>query len=72
MAICPSEYLLTIFGYVSDTLEEKSLCLSISKRVPPTGTLMSAIDEENKDEDGFLCLAYGGEEKGVCVSYEEL
>lgn len=33
---------------------------------------MSAIDEENKDKEGFLCIAYSREEKGVCVSYEEL
>ncbi|CAB4275594.1 unnamed protein product [Prunus armeniaca] len=34
---------------------------------PPTGALMGAIDEENKDEDGFLHITYSGEER-LCGS----
>ncbi|KVI09408.1 Autophagy protein Atg8 ubiquitin-like protein [Cynara cardunculus var. scolymus] len=29
--------------------------------LPPTAALMSAIYEENKDEDGFLYMSYSGE-----------
>jgi len=32
-----------------------------TKTMPPTGSLMSTIDEELRDEDGFLYIAYATE-----------
>jgi GABA(A) receptor-associated protein len=29
--------------------------------LPPTAAMMSAIYDENKDEDGFLYMTYSGE-----------
>ncbi|TQD96606.1 hypothetical protein C1H46_017767 [Malus baccata] len=63
------DYIRICIGHIG---REKPMFVYFKKSVPPTGALMSAIDEENKDEDGFLCIAYGGEEKGVCASYQEL
>ncbi|CAL9019769.1 unnamed protein product [Prunus brigantina] len=37
---------------------------------PPFDALMSTIDEENKDEDGFLHITFSGEGR-VCGSNEE-
>ncbi|TQD96608.1 hypothetical protein C1H46_017769 [Malus baccata] len=63
------DYIRICIGHIG---REEPMFVYFKKSVPPTGALMSAIEEENKDEDGFLCIAYGGEEKGVCVSYQEL
>ncbi|KAH0969896.1 hypothetical protein GBA52_022052 [Prunus armeniaca] len=56
-------------------IDMKKSSLSIKKPIfvffkntePPTGALMGAIDEENKDEDGFLHITYSGEER-LCGS----
>ena len=40
---------------------EKALFLFVGEGVPPTGALMSAVYETEKDEDGFLYVTYSGE-----------
>ena len=40
---------------------EKAMFLFVNKSMPTTSTPISSIYEENKDEDGFLYIAYGGE-----------
>ncbi|KAG6594664.1 Autophagy-related protein 8C, partial [Cucurbita argyrosperma subsp. sororia] len=40
---------------------EKAIFVFVKDTLPSTGALMSAIYEENKDEDGFLYLSYSGE-----------
>ncbi|XP_010057917.2 autophagy-related protein 8B isoform X1 [Eucalyptus grandis] len=40
---------------------EKALFIFVRNTLPPTASLMSAIYEEFKDEDGFLYLTYSGE-----------
>uniref|UniRef100_A0A0R0G9G6 Autophagy-related protein n=1 Tax=Glycine max TaxID=3847 RepID=A0A0R0G9G6_SOYBN len=41
---------------------EKAIFIFIKNTLPPIGNaLMSAIYEENKDQDGFLYMTYNGE-----------
>ncbi|KAM7271813.1 hypothetical protein ACFE04_031027 [Oxalis oulophora] len=40
---------------------EKAIFIFVHNILPPTGTMMSAIYEENKDEDGFLYMTYSSE-----------
>ncbi|KAH1146600.1 hypothetical protein GLYMA_15G108200v4 [Glycine max] len=40
---------------------EKAIFVFINNTLPPTAALMSAIYEENKDQDGFLYMTYSGE-----------
>ncbi|XP_050374629.1 autophagy-related protein 8C-like [Argentina anserina] len=40
---------------------EKAIFTFIKNILPPTAAMMSAIYEENKDEDGFLYMTYSGE-----------
>ncbi|KAI3800282.1 hypothetical protein L1987_28369 [Smallanthus sonchifolius] len=40
---------------------EKAIFVFVNNMLPPTAALMSAIYEENKDEDGFLYMSYSGE-----------
>ncbi|GLT83282.1 hypothetical protein SLE2022_015790 [Rubroshorea leprosula] len=40
---------------------EKAIFIFVKNTLPPTAALMSAIYEENKDEDGFLYMTYSGE-----------
>ncbi|XP_057996607.1 autophagy-related protein 8C-like [Hevea brasiliensis] len=40
---------------------EKAIFVFVKNTLPPTVALMSAIYEENKDEDGFLYMSYSGE-----------
>ncbi|KAK3433425.1 autophagy-related protein 8C isoform X1 [Eucalyptus grandis] len=40
---------------------EKAIFVFVKNTLPPTAALMSAIYEENKDEDGFLYMNYSGE-----------
>lgn len=42
-------------------IRRKSIFVFFKNTEPPTSALMSAIDEENKDEDGFLHITYSGE-----------
>ncbi|KAL5209430.1 hypothetical protein ABZP36_005053 [Zizania latifolia] len=40
---------------------EKAIFVFVKNTLPPTASLMSAIYEESKDEDGFLYMTYSGE-----------
>ncbi|XP_022724395.1 autophagy-related protein 8C-like [Durio zibethinus] len=40
---------------------EKAIFVFVKNTLPPTAALMSAIYEENKDEDGFVYMTYSGE-----------
>ncbi|GAB2298896.1 Autophagy- protein 8C [Dionaea muscipula] len=40
---------------------EKAIFVFVKNTLPPTGALMSAVYNENKDEDGFLYMTYSGE-----------
>ncbi|XP_076931206.1 autophagy-related protein 8B-like [Bidens hawaiensis] len=40
---------------------EKAIFIFVKNILPPTAAIMSAIYEENKHEDGFLCMTYSGE-----------
>ncbi|CAF1916737.1 unnamed protein product [Brassica napus] len=40
---------------------EKAIFVFVKNTLPPTASLMSAIYEEHKDEDGFLYMTYSGE-----------
>ncbi|KAK6917286.1 Autophagy protein Atg8 ubiquitin-like [Dillenia turbinata] len=40
---------------------EKAIFVFVKNTLPPTAAIMSAIYEENKDEDGFLYMTYSGE-----------
>ncbi|GAV67016.1 Atg8 domain-containing protein [Cephalotus follicularis] len=40
---------------------EKATFIFVKNILPPTGSMMSAIYEENKDEYGFLYMTYSGE-----------
>ena len=40
---------------------EQAIFLFINGVIPPTGSLLSTIFEESKDEDGFLYITYAGE-----------
>lgn len=40
---------------------EKAIFIFVNNSLPPTASLMSAVYEKNKDEDGFLYVSYSGE-----------
>ncbi|KAL4384402.1 hypothetical protein GQ457_15G004380 [Hibiscus cannabinus] len=40
---------------------EKAIFVFVKNILPPTAAMMSAIYEENHDEDGFLYMTYSGE-----------
>ncbi|GMI91469.1 AUTOPHAGY-RELATED 8A, AUTOPHAGY 8A [Hibiscus trionum] len=40
---------------------EKAIFVFVKNTLPPTAALISALYEENKDEDGFLYMTYSGE-----------
>ncbi|KAI0488287.1 hypothetical protein KFK09_028115 [Dendrobium nobile] len=40
---------------------EKAIFIFVDNVLPPTGSVMSKIYEEKKDEDGFLYVTYSGE-----------
>ncbi|KAH0985890.1 hypothetical protein GBA52_013067 [Prunus armeniaca] len=40
--------------------KKKPIFVFFKNTVPPTGASMGAIDEENKDDDGFLHMTYSG------------
>ncbi|CAA0826509.1 Autophagy-related protein 8c [Striga hermonthica] len=40
---------------------EKAIFVFVNDMLPSTAALMSAIYDENKDEDGFLYMTYSGE-----------
>ncbi|XP_040991438.1 autophagy-related protein 8f-like isoform X4 [Juglans microcarpa x Juglans regia] len=40
---------------------EKTIFIFVDNVLPPTGTIMSTIYDQKKDEDGFLYVTYSGE-----------
>lgn len=40
---------------------EKAIFVFVNNVLPPTAALMSTVYSENKDADGFLYIAYSGE-----------
>ncbi|XP_021831693.1 uncharacterized protein LOC110771359 isoform X1 [Prunus avium] len=55
---------------------KKPIVVCFKNTKPPTGALMSAIDEENKDEDGFLHITYSGKgiqenSRSMCFTLDE-
>ncbi|KAL7165098.1 hypothetical protein ACSBR2_040889 [Camellia fascicularis] len=40
---------------------EKAIFIFVDNVLPPTGSIMSSIYDEKKDEDGFLYVTYSGE-----------
>ncbi|CAN1165728.1 Autophagy-related protein 8C [Linum perenne] len=48
---------------------EKAIFVFVKNTLPPTAAMLSAIYDENKDEDGFLYMTYSGENTFGCSSY---
>ncbi|XP_042436054.1 autophagy-related protein 8C-like isoform X2 [Zingiber officinale] len=40
---------------------EKAIFIFVKNTLPPTASMISAVYEEHKDEDGFLYMTYSGE-----------
>jgi GABA(A) receptor-associated protein len=40
---------------------EKAIYLFVNGKIPPSSALIAKIDDENKDDDGFLYVSYSGE-----------
>ncbi|XP_024026680.1 autophagy-related protein 8C isoform X2 [Morus notabilis] len=63
--LVPADLTLGQFVYVVrkriNLSPEKAIFIFVKNILPPTAALMSAIDEDNKDEDGFLYMTYSGE-----------
>ncbi|XP_031130568.1 autophagy-related protein 8C-like isoform X2 [Ipomoea triloba] len=63
--LVPAELTVGQFVYVVrkriNIPDEKTVFMFVNNTLPPTAALMSAIFEENKDEDGFLYMTYSGE-----------
>ena len=63
--LVPSDLTVGQFVYVIrkriSLAPEKAIFVFINNQVPPSGTLLSLLYENNKDEDGFLYLVYSGE-----------
>lgn len=51
---------------------EKAIFIFVNNVLPPTAALMSSIYDEHKDEDGFLYIAYSGENTFGFEAFEEL
>mmetsp|Transcript_40952 Transcript_40952/g.89888 ORF Transcript_40952/g.89888 Transcript_40952/m.89888 type:complete len:120 (+) Transcript_40952:440-799(+) len=45
---------------------EKAIFIFVNNTLPPTAALMSTVYEQHKDEDGFMYMAYGGENTFGC------
>nr|KYP48266.1 Autophagy-related protein 8C [Cajanus cajan] len=63
--VCPADLTVGQFVYVVrkriKLSPEKAIFIFVKNILPPTAAMMSAIYEENKDEDGFLYMTYSGE-----------
>lgn len=63
--LVPSDLTVGQFVYVIrkriELPPEKAIFLFVNNMLPPTASLMGAIYEEHKDEDGFLYITYSGE-----------
>ncbi|RXH86097.1 autophagy-related protein 8g-like [Malus sylvestris] len=56
-------FIRTWIGWLNIDTIDKPTFVSFKNIEPPIGALMSEVDEQNKDEDGFLHVTYGGEGK---------
>jgi len=63
--LVPSDLTVAQFMYIIrkriQLPPEKAMFLFVNKVLPATSATMGAIYEEHKDEDGFLYIAYSGE-----------
>ncbi|KAL6207123.1 PREDICTED: autophagy-related protein 8C-like isoform 1 [Fragaria vesca subsp. vesca] len=63
--LVPADLTVGQFGYVVRKRiklgAEKAIFTFVNNVLPPQAALMSAIYEDNKDEDGFLYMTYSGE-----------
>ncbi|XP_068695975.1 gamma-aminobutyric acid receptor-associated protein-like 2 [Montipora capricornis] len=63
--LVPSDLTVAQFMYIIrkriQLPPEKAMFLFVNKVLPTTSSTMGAIYEEHKDEDGFLYIAYSGE-----------
>ncbi|KAJ8041468.1 Gamma-aminobutyric acid receptor-associated protein-like 2 [Holothuria leucospilota] len=63
--LVPSDLTVAQFMYIIrkriELPPEKALFLFVNKVLPTTSATMGAIYEEHKDPDGFLYVAYSGE-----------
>ncbi|XP_002163079.2 gamma-aminobutyric acid receptor-associated protein-like 2 [Hydra vulgaris] len=63
--LVPSDLTVAQFMYIIrkriQLAPEKAMFLFVNKVLPATSATMGAIYEEHKDEDGFLYIAYSGE-----------
>ncbi|KHF97726.1 Autophagy-related 8c -like protein [Gossypium arboreum] len=51
---------------------EKAIFIFVKNILPPTAAMLSAIYEENMDEDGFLYMIYSGENTfGIIEAYDQ-
>ncbi|TYG36981.1 hypothetical protein ES288_D13G106100v1 [Gossypium darwinii] len=51
---------------------EKAIFIFVKNILPPTAAMLSAIYEENKDEDGFLYMTYSGENTfGIIEAHDQ-
>ncbi|CAO2827253.1 unnamed protein product [Amaranthus hypochondriacus] len=49
---------------------EKAIFIFVDNVLPSTGSIVSAVYEEKKDEDGFLYVTYSGENTFGCPAFE--
>ncbi|XP_041457363.1 gamma-aminobutyric acid receptor-associated protein-like 2 [Lytechinus variegatus] len=63
--LVPSDLTVAQFMYIIrkriQLPPEKAMFLFVNKVLPATSATMGAIYEEHKDEDGFLYIAYSGD-----------
>lgn len=69
--LVPSDLTVAQFMYIIrkriQLPPEKAMFLFVNKVLPATSATMGSIYEEHKDEDGFLYIAYSGENTfGLC------
>ncbi|VVA24506.1 PREDICTED: autophagy-related [Prunus dulcis] len=70
--LIPSDMLLRKFVQFLRGYSRKPMFVFFKNTTqPPTGVLMSAIDEENKDSDGYLHVIYSGNDH-LSGLFEEL
>ncbi|GFO50134.1 autophagy-related protein 8-like [Plakobranchus ocellatus] len=68
--LVPSDLTIAQFMYIIrkriDLPSDKAMFLFVNKVLPTTSSTMGAIYEEHKDEDGYLYVAYSGENTFGC------
>jgi len=68
--LVPSDLTVAQFMYIIrkriQLAPEKAMFLFVNKMLPTTSSTMGIIYDEHKDEDGFLYIAYSGENTFGC------